>query len=93
MLPRLDDDSRGAEIAQWLADNHAGQIPYVIIDDHADMLGEQKPHLVLCNKRDGFGAVEYLKALEILAPGHEDIEQLTWMLARHALGEPQDSNA
>lgn len=68
---------RGAEIAHWLAENkneHDGS--YVIVDDDSDMLDGQLPRFVQTSQCDGFGVPEYLKALEIIAPGHADVSQL-----------------
>lgn len=78
MTPR-GSGQRGAEIAQWMAEN-PGQHnrSFVIIDDDSDMLDSQQPHFVQTKHRDGFGVPEYLKALEILAPGHKDLKQLAW---------------
>jgi hypothetical protein len=78
---------RGAEIADWMADHpsrHNGS--YVILDDEADVLEVQRPHLVQCSFRDGFGLVEYVRALEIIAPQHEHVTQLAY--AARQQGKP-----
>lgn len=78
VTPRLGGQ-RGAEIARWLAQHpnlHDGN--YVIIDDDADMLDGQLSRFVQTRHRDGFGVVEYLRALEIIAPDHHDVTSLAW---------------
>lgn len=72
-------ECRGAEIARWLAENpNEHNRSFVIVDDDADMLDGQLPHFVQTRHRDGFGVPEYLRALEIIAPGHKDVTQLAW---------------
>lgn len=72
---RSTDGIRGKEIAEWLnTAGHKGR--YVIIDDDSDMLPEQLSNFVQTTYRDGFGVVEYVKALSIIAPEHADVKHL-----------------
>jgi hypothetical protein len=45
--------SRGYEIQQWLEEN-TDDAPYLIIDDHSDVLESQSIRLIRVNKDDGF---------------------------------------
>ena len=50
-------ECRGAEIAQWLAENPSEHNrSFVIVDDDADMLDGQLPRFVQTRHRDGIGA-------------------------------------
>jgi hypothetical protein len=70
---------RGAQIARWLAKQPSWRVgAYVILDDDADMLDGQRSRLVQCRHRDGFGVREYVRAMQIIAPGHKDATQLAW---------------
>jgi hypothetical protein len=64
MTKRLDSD-RGHEIADWLA-NHPNVNQYIILDDDADMLPEQMPFLIKCDPYEGFGAMNFCKAEDLL---------------------------
>ena len=64
---------RGAEIAKWRRDNkHNGN--YVIFDDDSDMFPGQP--LVQTSLGRGFGLCGDVRALQILSPGHPDINGL-----------------
>lgn len=81
---------RGNEIAAWLAEHpNEHNRSFVIIDDDADMLDGQLPHFVQTRHRDGFGVPEYLRALEVISPGHKDVTQLAW----YATDRPLSSEA
>lgn len=74
-----DSGTRGAEIAAWLAQHSAlHDDRWVIVDDDPGMLDGQLSRFVKTSFRDGFGVVEYVQALRIIAPGHRDVEQLSW---------------
>lgn len=86
MTPRINGP-RGAEIAKWLAENDGAGRGYVIIDDDSDMLDGQLPHFVQTSMRDGFGIVEYHRALTIIAPDHEDVPGLARYVGRDVAGD------
>lgn len=56
---------RGAEIAEWLAENSVDD--YVIIDDHVDM-GELRARLVLTHPGRGLQPADVRRALALLMP-------------------------
>lgn len=64
---------RGDEINHWLYANADRVAQYVIIDDDSDMLEAQKPRFVQTTFARGFGLPEYLKALELFDPDHDDV--------------------
>lgn len=76
VTPLLNGDrGRGDEIASWLDINSKFLIStYVIVDDDSDMLSHQP--FVKTSHAHGFTLNEYLSALEILAPNHQDLMAL-----------------
>lgn len=64
ITPRLDAD-RGDEIKAWL-DKHPNVTQYIILDDDSDMLPEQMDFLIKCHPYEGFGAMNFVKAEELL---------------------------
>jgi HAD domain in Swiss Army Knife RNA repair proteins len=64
---------RGAEVAKFRRDNrHSGK--FVILDDDSDFFPGQP--LIQTSQGRGFGLCEYVRALEILYPLHEDLMEL-----------------
>lgn len=61
-----DDELRGDQIKDWLADHHEVTV-YAILDDDEDMLLEQMPHLILTSKRNGFLLGHYDQLCESLS--------------------------
>ena len=55
---------RGIEIKDWL-DDHPEVSNYAIVDDDSDMLPEQLPFFVHCDRRVGISADNYIKLLTL----------------------------
>lgn len=64
ITPVMMSRERGEEIAQWLSKNEHEE--YVILDDDADMLEEQKNNFVQQDFRYGLTFDDTLKAIRIL---------------------------
>lgn len=72
-------ECRGAEIAQWLAENpNEHDERWVIVDDDGDMLDGQRSRFVQTLHRDGFGVKEYVRCMQIIAPQHKDAISLAF---------------
>lgn len=62
--PDLCGQPRGAEIAAWLAE-HPEVKEFVILDDDADMLPEQKPRFVQTNPEEGMSWANFCKVCDL----------------------------
>lgn len=70
VTPSFRDGCRGDEIKYWL-DHHPEVTDYVIIDDDADMLEDQKKNFVHTSSLHGFQYGDMLWALRILGEGEQ----------------------
>jgi hypothetical protein len=73
VTPRLDS-MRGDEVQRYVFD-HPEITKYVIFDDDSDFFNDQP--LVHVNMADGLCLKHFVKALDILVPGHKMVTDLT----------------